>query len=132
MELVILIVVGIAVYFFLIRDGGDRAVSKPSSQKVKPYKTSRQSGHRSKEYETPLVLANKRLIEQSIIEGKRLRFEYIDKHGEMTTRSVSPHEIFDYNFNDGKGHMMCLSAHCHLRGADRTFALFRMRRVEIL
>ena len=68
-------------------------------------------------------------VRQAIIQGKNLSFHYIDKEGVSTTRTVRPKQIFDYRFDGGT--MRCVEAYCYLRSADRTFAIFRMRSVEI-
>ena len=68
-------------------------------------------------------------VKQAIDAGKNIKFNYTDKEGARTMRTVRPRRLFDYAYEGGT--MRCVEAHCYLRGADRTFAIFRMSSVEI-
>lgn len=70
-----------------------------------------------------------RTVRQAIDAQKNIKFNYSDKEGARTTRTVRPRQLFDYAYEGGM--MRCVEAHCYLRGADRTFAIFRMSLVEI-
>jgi len=68
-------------------------------------------------------------VKQAIDTGKNIKFNYTDKEGARTMRTVRPRRLFDYAYEEGT--MRCVEAHCYLRGADRTFAIFRMSSVVI-
>jgi predicted DNA-binding transcriptional regulator YafY len=71
--------------------------------------------------------ARESLIESAIREGVRVRFRYLDQDGEITTRTVTP--IYLERRHDSK--ILCLTAFCHLRAANRTFVVHRMQDLEI-
>ena len=90
----------------------------PRGSRASPVHGSRQSQIRD----------NEQILREAMVQGKRLTITYIDREGERTVRSVKPIKIFDYDY--GEGLMRCVRAHCYLRNAERTFALFRIKQIN--
>jgi hypothetical protein len=79
---------------------------------------------------TNLVDKNVALIKEAISNKRKIHFKYRDKEKNLTERSVTPLKLFIHTFGDD-GEMLCLEGFCHLRNANRTFALFRMNSLTI-
>ncbi len=67
------------------------------------------------------------LIQRAIDLKKILEFTYVDMNGEITHRAVTP----NYLERRHESNVLCLIAHCHLRGASRTFVVRRMQNVSM-
>lgn len=79
---------------------------------------------------TSLIDKNEEIISDALSNKKSIHFNYEDRNKVRTSRTVIPKRLFTYYFDDD-GEMLCLEAFCHLRKANRTFALFRMSSVTI-
>lgn len=79
---------------------------------------------------TSLIDKNEEIISDALSNKKSIHFNYEDRNKVRTSRTVIPNRLFTYYFDDD-GEMLCLEAFCHLRKANRTFALFRMSSVTI-
>ncbi len=130
MELLLLVGLGVMLWLWLTRDSNN----KPSSS-GKSASTIEQGRARSAEGENSFDNtkfghrreARESLIERAIREGAQVRFRYVDQDGEITTRAVTP--IYLERRHDSK--ILCLTAFCHLRAANRTFVVHRMQDLEI-
>ncbi len=82
------------------------------------------------------------LINEAIVLGKNVRFQYEKKDGTVTRRTVTPRELRRLSIselqaligNDGvisKEGRLCMFGHCHLRGANRVFAIDRMQNLSL-
>jgi predicted DNA-binding transcriptional regulator YafY len=67
------------------------------------------------------------LIQRAIDSKKALKFRYVDQNGAITQRTVTPNHLESRHDSE----TLCLVAHCHLRGASRTFVVRRIRHVSI-
>jgi len=66
------------------------------------------------------------LLEQAIQERKAVHFRYRKWTGEMSTRTVDPSAF------KVVGESLCVVGYCHLRNAERTFAVKRMSGVNLV
>jgi DNA polymerase III epsilon subunit family exonuclease len=64
-------------------------------------------------------------LSEAIHSGKRLFIKYMDKHGEVSERWISPIEVL------GLADYIYLKAFCHTRQAERTFRLDRILEVAV-
>jgi len=80
---------------------------------------------------TSLIDKNEEIITTALISNRKIQFNYEDRNKARTSRIVNPIRLFTYYFDD-EGEMLCLEAFCHLREANRTFALFRMSSVTTI
>jgi len=134
MEWIFLAIAAYIVYRWLFADSKSKDVGtqstttrEPDLRKSPPYQSSsRGRASSSGGRKNPDVES---MVRQAIDDGKNIKFNYTDKEGARTTRTVRPKRIFDYAYEGGS--MRCVEARCYLRGADRTFAIFRMSSVEI-
>lgn len=130
MELFLLVGLGVIIWLWLTRDSNSK-----SSSSGKSTSTVKQGGAGSAEgissFDNAKVghrrEARESLIERAIREGAQVRFRYVDQDGEITTRAVTP--IYLERRHDSK--ILCLTAFCHLRAANRTFVVHRMQDLEI-
>lgn len=67
-----------------------------------------------------------RAVEEAINKEQRLALRYWSPRGELTERRVDPYLLW---YADAR---LYLVAHCHLRGALRTFLIDRIRDIELL
>jgi len=65
------------------------------------------------------------LIDQAISNSKSISFDYKDKNGDKSFRTIDP------TFYEHIGHTLCIHGWCHLRKENRTFALKRMQNVVV-
>jgi 5-methylcytosine-specific restriction endonuclease McrA len=72
------------------------------------------------------------LLQQAIAQGKDVRFSYEKHSGEKTVRSMTPKRVAPYEHKRKEGSTLCVEGYCHLRRADRVFALRRMSRMRIV
>ena len=127
MEILVLIGVGWLIYIFFIKNSDQSSSGQhqndiwKSSYSSTRYKSSRKLNS-SYEKESNVVL-----IQQAIDSGSLLKFRYVDQDGEITERTVRP----EYIERRHDAQVQCLVAHCHLRGASRTFVIRRMQNVRI-
>lgn len=80
---------------------------------------------------TSLIDKNEILINHAIKLNNKIHFKYRDKEKNFTERTVTPLRLFIHTFGDD-GEMLCMEAFCHLRNANRTFALFRMNSLRMI
>ncbi len=66
------------------------------------------------------------IINDAIRKDRLIRFSYTSVDGERTVRSIKPVEV--KKFSD----TLCISGHCYLRDASRTFAVERMEGLTIV
>ncbi len=71
-------------------------------------------------------------IEQAQSRGADLVFQYCDKDGRVTHRRVTPIRFVDYPHQFDEEETRCLEAYCHLRRANRSFALKRMSNITVV
>lgn len=81
-------------------------------------------------------------INGAIASGKDVRFRYVNAKGVRTERKVSPYELRKLTVSElqkltgqktiSKEGRLCLFGFCHLRSADRTFAIDRITHLEIV
>ena len=128
MEILILVGIVWVVYVWANKGSGSQDKPlKPPPAVAPNYRpesaTNTRSNGRSRNDES-----NTQLVERAIRSGVKVRFRYIDQQGELTERSVTPLYL-ERRHAPG---VLCLVAHCHLRGAQRTFVVSRMQRVSIV
>lgn len=127
MEILILIGAGWLVYIFFIKNSNQDSNTQRQNNTVRTTYISdrRQSSEKSNSnYEKE---SNAVLIQRAIDSGRLLRFRYVDQDGEITDRTVTP----EYIERRHEVQVQCLIAHCHLRGASRTFVIRRMQNICI-
>ena len=66
------------------------------------------------------------LIQDAIQQNKKIKLRYVNKEGIQTYRTVKPNEIIMYE------NTQCVAGSCHLRNAERTFAIRRILELEII
>ena len=76
-------------------------------------------------------MLNQAILEKAIAEHMDVKFRYADKYGEITSRTITPTLITPYEFESGSGHTLCVEGFCHLRKADRVFALKRISALKL-
>lgn len=76
--------------------------------------------------ETESVEEQVKLLKWAIQSNQKVRFSYETRNGEKSERTVTP-----INFKTVE-QTLCLESYCHLRNAKRSFALKRMRDIEII
>ncbi|MEO1376362.1 MAG: WYL domain-containing protein [Cyanobacteria bacterium J06635_10] len=76
--------------------------------------------------ETESVEPQVKLLKWAIQSNQKVRFSYETRNGEKSKRTVTP-----INFKTVE-QTLCLESYCHLRNAKRSFALKRMRDIEII
>jgi predicted DNA-binding transcriptional regulator YafY len=101
------------------------ARERPSTPRVDRARNYKDPAHRSKRSEP---IDCEEVLRASSTRGESLVITYVDREGEKTVRRIKPIEIFNYDY--GEGLMRCVRAHCFLRNAERTFALFRIKKIE--
>lgn len=91
--------------------------------KIFRYDSHRQAGSFSKTID---------LLGEAIRFGKDVRFSY-EKYGQQKTkRLITPKRIAPYEHGRKKGRTLCVEGFCHLRNADRTFAIKRISGTKII
>lgn len=66
------------------------------------------------------------LIQDAIQQDKKIKLKYVNREGVQTYRTVKPYEITMYE------NTQCVAGFCHLRNAERTFAIKRILELEIV
>ena len=143
MELILLIsAIALMLWWFIRREPSSQNTIKRDPTPTDRYLHKQQhSSHRNNEssiskkpnnrvsesVDTELILEDK--IQHAITTRRDLTFQYTDKHGEITSRRVTPNEIKPYHFETGTGYTTCVDAYCHLRKGPRVFAIKRMSKV---
>jgi hypothetical protein len=138
-ELFIFLVIAVVIYLYFKNDQTEKfsetkikninQINKNYSSKFN--KTRNYGKYRNEHSITSLIDKNEELIKFALEKNKNIKFNYVDRNKDATSRAVTPLKLFLYHFDDD-GEMICLEAHCHLRNAKRTFALFRMSSVTII
>ena len=130
MELLILIGVVWVIWAWTQRDSSTSSSSTPPRHHISKSNGTGQrqplsevSSHRSAVNEESSV----ELIESAIQSTRLLHFRYVDQEGEVSERTVTPY----YLERRHEAQVLCLVAHCHLRNAERTFVVHRMRRLRV-
>lgn len=77
-----------------------------------------------------LILQKKETILEAIEQGNDIRFHYVKSTWEISSRSVSPHNVDNMNYNWYE--YIWLVWYCHERNAQRVFNLNKMFDVEII
>jgi len=134
MMVIIIIAIAIGLYFLLKNKSGPAAkVNYGPASSHRPSSTYKNNAHKqtTRVYEKSLIEKNKEIIETAISSSKNIKFTYKDKEGEITIRTVKPNRLFMYQLDSNQGEMLCVESFCYLRGASRTFALFRMSNSQI-
>ena len=82
------------------------------------------------------------LLSRALAQRKDIRFRYKKPDGTVTQRTVTPRQLRKLTIEElqallgkkakiEKEGKLCLFGYCHLRRANRTFAVHRMQRVEL-
>ncbi|MFM8979074.1 MAG: WYL domain-containing protein, partial [Planctomycetia bacterium] len=74
-----------------------------------------------------LVARNRVAIAQAIARGAAIRFEYTDREGGRSTRTVDPHAL-----EGSEARAECVRGWCRQRHAARTFHSARIRDLQVL
>ncbi len=140
----ILLIIALVLIFIYFKNKKEKRSEKPFSDKTKswPNQANKNFGgnhdrrknygkHYSNKSVTSLIDKNEEIINTALRDKKTIHFNYEDRNKVRTSRTVNPNRLFTYYFDDD-GEMLCLEAFCHLRKANRTFALFRMSSVTII
>ncbi len=140
----ILLIIALVLIFIYFKNKKENKSEKPFSDKTKswPNQANKNFGgnydrrknygkHYSNKSVTSLIDKNEEIINTALRDKKTIHFNYEDRNKVRTTRTVNPNRLFTYYFDDD-GEMLCLEAFCHLRKANRTFALFRMSSITII
>ena len=126
MEVFLFIAGGVVFWWLFIRDGetkrDDQHSSGSGNSGRSNTKTTNSGSARS---------ANQAILEKAIAEHLDVKFQYADKYGEITSRTITPTLITPYEFETGSGHTLCVEGFCHLRKADRVFALKRISSLQL-
>lgn len=136
MEILILIAIGWGVYMWLFRDTSEPQPPESESQSNDrtPESTSttyrRQAADRSASRvpRTADKVTSETIIKRAIERNRDVSFRYVDQNGEITTRTVKPLRLEKRH----EKKILCLVALCHLRKAERSFVVWRMRHVKAL
>ncbi len=131
MEIFLLLVVGYVLWWLSQSD---------QSQTRDPHSKSNNSldsvDHRTKTLGTGERISEdspaRRKLEEAIALRKDVIFSYTDKFGEVTHRTITPQRLKFYRFGNGTGGTLCVEGYCHLRKAQRVFALQRIRDLHLL
>ena len=139
MEVFLFIAGGVIFWWLFIRDGEtkrDDQHSSGSRNSGRSYtKTTNseisQSANFSSGSATKAESSNQAILEKAIVEHLNVRFRYADKYAEITYRTITPTLVTPYEFESGSGHTLCVEGFCHLRKADRVFALKRISALKL-
>jgi predicted DNA-binding transcriptional regulator YafY len=139
MELLLFIAAGIVFWWLFVRDGesklddqyGAGSVNSGRSGHSKSISKKTRDFNSSAVYASPLELSNQAILEKAIGEHLDVKFRYADKYGEITTRTITPTLITPYEFESGSGYTLCVEGFCHLRKAERVFALKRISALKL-
>jgi predicted DNA-binding transcriptional regulator YafY len=139
MEVFLFIVGGVVFWWLFIRDGETKRDDQNSSGSVnsgRSYANTTSSGSTrstnfSSKSPTRSESSNQAILEKAIAEHLDVKFRYTDKYGEITSRTITPTLITPYEFESGSGHTLCVEGFCHLRKADRVFALKRISALKL-
>jgi hypothetical protein len=82
------------------------------------------------------------ILNRALTQRKDIHFHYKKPDGTLTRRRVTPRKLRKLSVNElrtllgknvkiEKEGKLCLFGHCHLRHADRTFAVHRMQQIEV-
>ena len=133
MEAVFLLIAGLVVYFWLNQGSSKspgREVLPPSRSSAPSARGPRGGRRHGQSGEATRLRDYEALLNATVAAGGRVELIYVDKDGNRTTRIVRPLKVFDYDY--GEGLMRCVRAHCQLRQAERTFAIFRTKSLRRL
>ena len=139
MEVFLFIAGGVVFWWLFIRDGEtkrDDQHSSNSRNSGRSYtKTTNSGSSRPANFSsgsaTKSESSNQAILEKAISEHLDVKFRYADKYGEITSRTITPTLITPYEFESGSGHTLCVEGFCHLRKADRVFALKRISALKL-
>jgi hypothetical protein len=114
------------------RTSNEFSLKYKDNQSSSNFNKSKNYGSYSRDFSvTSLVDKNEIFIKDAILHERKIHFKYRDKDKNLTERTVTPLKLFIHNFGDD-GEMLCLEAFCHLRNANRTFALFRINSLKMI
>ena len=139
MEVLLFIAAGIVFWWLFIREGDTKrddqfvsgSVSSGRSAPSRSISKNTRFSNFSAVNASPSELSNQAILEKAIGEHLDVRFRYADKYGEITTRTITPTLITPYEFESGSGHTLCVEGFCHLRKAERVFALKRISALKL-
>lgn len=129
MEVLLLIIGGVLFWWFFLKDGESKSEDQFTSSTRNSVRASSQTSKSIKIQSSDFSSSkstNQETLEKAIAEHLDVRFRYADKYGEITVRTITPTVIIPYEFESGSGHTLCVEGFCHLRKADRVFALKRI------
>jgi predicted DNA-binding transcriptional regulator YafY len=129
MEVLLLIIGGVLFWWFFLKDDESKSEDQFTSSTRNSGRTSSQTSKSIKIQSSDFSSSkptNQETLEKAIAEHLDVRFRYADKYGEITVRTITPTAIIPYEFESGSGHTLCVEGFCHLRKADRVFALKRI------
>ena len=139
MEVFLFIAGGVVFWWLFIRDGetkrDDQQSSGSGNSGRSNTKTTISGSARPANFSsgspTRSESSNQAILEKAIAEHLDVKFRYADKYGEITSRTITPTLITPYEFESGSGHTLCVEGFCHLRKADRVFALKRISSLQL-
>jgi len=141
---VVLVCVVIA-FWLLFREAPTKAVEDNSSQNDRLDSDENLDGFAQNDrakVRTRACADHINLINEAIALGKDVHFRYEKKDGTVTRRTVTPREMRRLSIRElqaliGNDVMitregrLCMFGHCHLRDADRVFAVDRMQSLSL-
>ena len=68
-------------------------------------------------------------LQDAILQNSSVSIKYRKYTGTMTTRTIDPKRFVLVERHSSKYHRICVSAFCHLRQDDRTFAVYRIEKL---
>jgi len=68
-------------------------------------------------------------LQDAILQNRSVSIKYRKYTGTRTTRTIDPKRFVLVERPSSKYHRICVSAFCHLRQDDRTFAVYRIEKV---
>lgn len=79
-----------------------------------------------------LVAEHRTAIAAAIARGAAIRFEYTDREGGRSTRTIEPRALQHVALAGQPGQHECVLGHCRQRGAERAFLLARIHGLQVL
>ena len=68
-------------------------------------------------------------LQDAILQNRSVSIKYRKYRGTITTRTIDPKRFVLVERSSSKYHRICISAFCHLRQEDRTFAVYRIEKL---
>jgi len=79
---------------------------------------------------------NLEVVNKALAKGQKIKFSYRNYEGKKTKRTIKPKRFIQPGepYSDRSGYVknLCISGHCYLRSADRTFTISKIRDAKII